>query len=302
MLPKFQLAEPGSLDAALALMAEAVDRPIPLAGGTNLLVDLRNRGKATGRLAWLGRIPELHRLDVTEDRVVLGARTTITDLLRRAELEAAGPSLVQSARVFAGHMIRNAATVGGNVCYGSPAADMVPPLLSLDAELTLASRSGERTMPLQDFFAGYKATDRRPDEILTTIAWPRPPAGSANMFHKLGLRKGDAITVIGVAVTIAVDNGRCSLARVALGAVAPTVLRAKAAERTLEGERLTPAVIAEAARLAAEACRPIDDLRASADYRRHTAEVLVRRLVARAWEQASGGHRRDQSVRQATGG
>ena len=302
MLPKFQLSEPRSLDEALELMGDEADRPILLGGGTNLLVDLRNRGKATGRLAWLGRIPELRRIDVMTDRVVLGARTTISDLLRRAELETAGPSLVQSARVFAGHMIRNAATVGGNICYGSPAADMVPPLLSLDAELTLASRSGQRTMPLQEFLTGYKATDRRPDEILTAIGWPRLPAGAANMFHKLGLRKGDAITVIGVAVTIAVENGRCSLARVALGAVAPTVLRAKEAEGMLEGERLTPAVIAEAARRAARACRPIDDLRASADYRRHTAEVLVRRLVARAWEQACVARQRDQSAKQATGG
>jgi CO/xanthine dehydrogenase FAD-binding subunit len=302
MLPKFQLTEPRSLDEALALMAEAADRPIPLAGGTNLLVDLRNRGKPAGRLAWLGRIPELRRLEVTRDRVVLGARTTITDLLRRTELEPAGPSLVQSGRLFAGHMIRNAATVGGNVCYGSPAADMVPPLLSLDAELTLASRSSERTVPLHDFLIGYKATDRRPDEILTTIAWPRLPAGAANLFHKLGLRKGDAITVVAVAVTIAAENGHCSLARVALGAVGPTVFRAKAAERTLEGERLTPAVVAEAARRAAEACRPIDDLRASADYRQHTAEVLVRRLVQRAWDQAGSYRRRDRSARQATGG
>jgi len=302
MLPKFQLAEPRSLDEALELMKDEVDRPILMSGGTNLLVDLRNRGKAAGRLAWLGRISELRRIDVTKDRVVLGDRTTITDLLRRPELETAGPSLVQSARVFAGHMIRNAATVGGNICYGSPAADVVPPLLSLDAELTLASPSGQRSIPLQEFLTGYKKTDRRPDEILTAIGWPRPQAGAVNMFHKLGLRKGDAITVIGVAVTIAVENGRCSLARVALGAVAPTVVRAKEAERMLEGERLTTAVIAEAARYAAQVCRPIDDLRASADYRRHTAEVLVRRLVARAWEQVCVTHPRDRSAIQATGG
>jgi len=302
MLPKFQLAEPGSIDEALELMKDEVDRPILMGGGTNLLVDLRNRGKAAGRLAWLGRIPELRRIEVTKDRVVLGARTTITDLLRRAELETAGPSLLHSARMFAGHMIRNAATVGGNICYGSPAADVVPPLLSLDAELTLASPSGQRSIPLQEFLTGYKATARRPDEILTSIGWPRPPAGAANMFHKLGLRKGDAITVIGVAVTIAVENGHCSLARIALGAVAPTVLRAKGAERLLEGERLTSAVIAEAARHAAQVCRPIDDLRASADYRRHTVEVLVRRLVARAWEQACVAHPRDRSAIRATGG
>lgn len=302
MMPKFQFAEPRSLDEALGLIGDEVDRPILMSGGTNLLVDLRNRGKAAGRLAWLGHISELRRINVTRDRVVLGARTTITDLLRRSELETAGPSLVQSAKVFAGHMIRNAATVGGNICYGSPAADMVPPLLSLDAELTLVSPAGQRSMPLQEFLTGYKVTDRRPDEILTSIGWPLLPAGAANMFYKLGLRKGDAITVIGVAVTVAVENGRCSRARVALGAVAPTVLRAKEAERILEGERLTTAVIAEAARHAAQACRPIDDLRASADYRRHTAEVLVRRLVTRAWEQARMAGQRDRPAKQVVGG
>jgi len=157
--------------------------------------------------------------------------------------------------------------------------------MTLDADVTLASSGGMRTVPLEEFFLDYKKTVMRPDELLTAISWAVPPSASANLFYKLGRRKGDAITVTGVAVTLGVEDGTCAKARIALGSVAPTVLRARDAEHMLAGHSLTPDLIDAAARSAADQCRPIDDIRASADYRRHTVHVLTRRLVSEAWEQ-----------------
>ncbi len=285
MLPAFELLEPPSLADALKALADGDGAP--MAGGTNLLPDLRARVNSTGRFVNLSGIEELRGIDHGNGRVRMGGGTTLTDILRDPALRQAAPSLVAAAEVFAGLMVRNAATVGGNICYASPSAEIVPPLLSLDAEVTLASHGDVRSVPLDGFFLDYKKTVMRAGEVLTAVSWALPEPGAANLFYKLGRRKGDAITVTGVAVTVVAEGGRCAKARIALGSVAPTVFRAKDAEGILEGEALTADLIEAAARAAADACRPIDDLRASAEYRRHTAHVLTRRLLRQAWEQAA---------------
>lgn len=281
MLPPFELLRPRSLDDALAALAEG---GVPLAGGTNVLPDIRAKGKANGRLVSLGLIGELRSIDHSGGRVRIGGRTTMTDILRDPRMAAAAPSLVEAARVFAGVMVRNAATVGGNICYGSPAADTVPPLLSLDAEVVLAAAGGERTLALDDFLVDYRKTALGPGEILKSVSWTPPGPDTANLFTKLGRRKGDAISVVGVAVTITAGDGKCTKARIALGSVAPRVLRAREAEESLVGKTPTDRLFEAAARAAVAAIRPIDDIRASAEYRRHTTGVLVRRLLAEAWK------------------
>lgn len=282
MLPEFDLATPASL--AEALDALGGDGALPLAGGTNLLVDLRARRAEARRLVGLGGVPGLDGIAVEDGRVAIGALTTVSDLLRHPDMPRLGPSMVESAKVFGGQMVRNAATVAGNVAYGSPAADLIPPLLALDAEVTLTGPDGERVVPLDRYFTGFKKSVRAPGELITRITWAAPPANAANPFYKLGLRKGDAISVVVIAATVAVADGKCTTARIALGAVAPTVFRARAAEAMLEGEAPTSELIAAAADKAAEECSPIDDIRASADYRRHCVRVLTRRLVGRACE------------------
>ncbi len=282
MLPPFELLQPATLADALAALAEG---GVPLAGGTNIFPDIRFRGQADGRLVALGLIEELRRIDHSKDRVTIGGRTTISDLLDDPKMADAAPSLVAAARLFGGAMVRNVATVGGNICYGSPAADTVPPLLSLDAEVTLTGAGGERTMALDDFLIDYRKTALAPGEILKSVSWTPPAANAANLFYKLGLRKGDAITVVGIAVTVAAEDGICTVAQIALGAVAPRVLRATDAERMLAGQALSAELIEAAARSAVEISRPIDDVRASADYRRHTTGVLVARLLSQAWEE-----------------
>lgn len=288
MHTRFDLEIPDRLDAALALLADADRSTAPLAGGTNLIVDIRAGRYRPHRLVALNRIEELRGIGVEADTVRIGARTTVSELLRSPVLARNAPALVASARVFAGQMVRNTATVAGNIACGSPAADLVPPLLALDAQVTLVSRSGTRTIPLSGFYRGYKQDVRRPDELIAAISWQRPTERTDTSFYKLGRRKGDAITVTGVAVALAVEQGRCVKARVALGAVAPYVFRARKAEAMLEGERLTAALAEAAAEEAAREASPIDDIRASAGYRRHTVNVLTRRLVWNAWQRLTG--------------
>ena len=279
MLRDFELDMPVDLQETLACLPGGT----PLAGGTNLLVDLRARRESTERLVWLGNIDGFRDITIAEGQVNIGGGTTVGDILRHPDMPTVAPSLVESARVFGGQMVRNQATVAGNVCSESPAADMVPPLLSLDAEICLASATGVRSLPIDEFFTGFKKNKRTPEELVIGLSWPTPGQNTANRFYKLARRKGDAITVTGVAVTVTRDGDRCADARIALGAVAPTVFRAKEAEAMLAGGTLTEELIDAAARKAMEQADPIDDLRASADYRRHMVQVLTRRLLNQAW-------------------
>lgn len=256
---------------------------LPIAGGTNVIVDLRAGLHRAGVLVDVSRLDGLRGVRRENNHLVIGGGTTITDLLHDPIIAHHAPALVEAASVFANPLIRNRATVAGNLVDASPAADCAPPLLVLDAEVELASRAGARTVPLADFFVGVRQTVRRRDELLTAIRFPLPGgARHAGHFHKLGLRKADAISVLSAAVGVTWDHaGICSSARIALGALAPTPLRAIAAEQALLGHALTPARVGEAARLAGEATRPIDDIRGSAAYRREVAEVIVRRLLDR---------------------
>ena len=286
MYAPFELEMPSDLAGALdALAAAGGSKTVALAGGTNLVVDLRAKRERPDRVVGLGKVGELRGMEFGTERIAIGGGTTVTDLLRSPAIAEAAPSLIESSRLFAGLMVRNTATVAGNIACGSPAADLVPPLLSLDADITLVSVSGTRTLPLERYFLDYRRDVRRPDELITRISWPRLPNPSVNTFYKLARRKGDAITVTGVALTLAAAGGVCTRARIALGAVAPIVFRARKAETLLEGHALTPALIDEAAAAAAAASSPIDDVRASAEYRLHTVEALTRRLVAQAWNE-----------------
>jgi CO/xanthine dehydrogenase FAD-binding subunit len=291
MYAEFDLHVPEDLEGALALLGESDGQGeiLPLAGGTNMIVDLRARTVAPSALVSIGKLPGMRGIEITADRVRMGGRTTVSDMLRHAELGAVAPSLVESARLFAGQMVRNTATVAGNICSGSPAADLVPPLLVLDAHVTLTSRSGSRTLPLADFYHGYKQMERRSDELLTQVSWPVPSATAVDLFYKLARRKGDAITVVGVAVAMDEQAGKCQRVRIALGSVAATVKRATAAEKMLEGMALSPESIDAASRTVVEEVSPLDDVRASGGYRSHCVHVLTRRLLTQAWERLTGG-------------
>jgi carbon-monoxide dehydrogenase medium subunit len=282
MLPRFELHQPSTLREALELLSDAKGEMRPFAGGTNLIPDLRGGREKCRSFVSLGGLADLRFIRLAGDRIEVGSRATVNDLLRSTHIRRHAPALHHSAKAFAGHMVRNAATVAGNICYGSPSADLLPPLLCLDAEVTLAGPAGTRALDLARFNLGYKETALQPGELMTQLSWPCPRPGTVQLFYKLGLRKGDAISVASAALSLRLEEGVCRHARIALGSVAAIVVRAQKAEQLLLGQEPTDALIEEAADLAAAATVPISDLRASREYRLHITRVLARRLLRQA--------------------
>lgn len=284
MYSNFELVVPATLSDALAELSSDTNTVTPMAGGTNLMIDMRAGRASPEKVVSLSSVSDFGQIAHRNGRVEIGGGTTISDILYSDDMPVLAPSLHESARVFGGQMVRNTATVAGNVCSGSPAADTVPPLLTLDAVLTLSSTAGEREVPLSEFYTGFKRDVLKSDELISKIHWDVLPENSANPFYKLGLRKGDAITIVGVAVLLTLNDGVCEKARIAFNSVAPVVMRARQAEAILEGQTLSSELVDKAAQHAVSEASPIDDLRASADYRRHCTGVLVRRLLNQAWQ------------------
>jgi carbon-monoxide dehydrogenase medium subunit len=287
VLPEFELLMPETLAEALDLLDKQAPDVVPLAGGTNLIVDLRDRRRHHQTLMDVSRLSELRGIHRENGGIVVGGGTTIAELLSAPLISEHGAPLRDAAAVFAGPLVRNRATIAGNLVDASPAADTAPPLLVLDAEVELVSKGGSRRVPLDEFMVGVRETLLQPNELVQAVRWPVAPADSVAAFHKTGLRRADAISVLSVAVKIASDdNERCREARIALGAVAPRPIRANAAEGILTGQSWTPELVRQAARVAAETACPIDDIRGSAAYRRRVVEVLVKRLLTQAAGQA----------------
>ena len=281
-MTRFDYHEPTSLAEAVDLAARFGGLARALAGGTDLMVQIQHGRIAPRHVIALRRVPGLDGVDVGA-RVTLGAGVTHRTIERTAAFAGPLAALVEGAQVIGGHQVRNVGTVGGNLVNASPAADLNPCLLALDATVTLVGPGGERDLPVGEFLLGPNRTARRSEEILTRVRFAALPARTATAFLKAGRRRAMEIAVVCVAVRLTLDGAgeRCLEARIALGAVAPTALRARAAERVLESAPVGPAAFARAAAAAQEACAPIDDVRASAGFRRHLVGVLVRRALER---------------------
>ncbi len=279
----FEFHEPTSVAEAVALAARFGQSARFLAGGTDLMVQIRRGRVAPRHVVSLHRVPGLDALDVN-GQVRLGSLVTHRRLERSPHFQGRLRALVEGAEVVGGHQIRNVGTVGGNVANASPAADVVPVLLALDAAVTCVGPDGPRTVPLDDFLLGPGLTARRADELLTAVTFPFPPPRSGTAFLKAGRRRAMEISLACVAVrlTLAADGERCADVRIALGAVGPRALRARAAERLLEAQPLTEDQLRRAGQAAAAECQPITDVRASAAYRRLLVETLVSRALERA--------------------
>jgi carbon-monoxide dehydrogenase medium subunit len=284
---RFDYHQPESLADAVDLAARFGGQASFLAGGTDLIVQIERGRVAPRHVIGLGRVPGLAGIEVN-GRIALGARVTHRAIEQTPAL--AGPlrCLVEGAEVIGGHQVRNVATVGGNLVNASPAADLVPCLLALDGVVTLVGPGGEREIPIERFLLGPNRTARRPDELVTRVDLPALPPRAATAFLKAGRRRAMEISVVCVAARLTLDATleRCLEARVVLGAVAPTAVRAYAAERLLEGQPVGGEAFRRAAEAAQEACRPIDDVRASAGFRQHLVGVLVRRALDRCVERA----------------
>jgi len=261
-----------------------------LAGGTDLLVRIRAREVRPPAIVSLRRIPALTGVTTEPGGGMrIGAATPVADLLRNAAIVRRYPLLAQALRVMASPQIRNVATLGGNLCNASPCADTAPPLLAYEARVVLERPRGRRELPLDAFFLGPGETALRPGEILTAVRLPAPPPGARTRFHKQRRVHLD-LALASVAVLLQFRGSTCRRARIAAGSVAPTPLRLYEVERRLEGRTVTPELAAEAGALAARSVSPIDDLRATAAWRRTVVEVRVRRAILElAGIEATGG-------------
>lgn len=301
VLPEFELLRPQSLEEALELLATE-SGALPVAGGTNLLVDVRAGKLIPETVIDLSALDELQFIAIEGHEIVVGACVTIAELLADLVIQERAPVLSAAAKTFANTLIRNRATVGGNLANNAPCADMAPALLVLDANIDLASATGTRQLPLQEFLLEPFKTRRQPNEILTSIRFPIPSETSVGRFQKMGLRKISCMAKVDVALLLDFDHsGVCTDARIALGAVAPTPLRARKAEAALVGtaiiacapeesvrwgERPHGRTIEEAARLAAEAAVP----RQGSEYKQKAVTGLVRRLLNEIAEEVGDSH------------
>ncbi|MCB2189716.1 MAG: xanthine dehydrogenase family protein subunit M [Deltaproteobacteria bacterium] len=290
LLPRFAYHRPAGIAEALALLAEHQDRAAVLAGGTDLLVNLKHKLKNPAVLVDLAGIPGLAQVEETAGALRVGPLCSARGLSRDATVRAQATALALGAGVLGSPQVRNRATVGGNVCNARPAADMCVPLLALGASACLRASEGEREVPLAEFFLGPGATVRRPTEILVGLQVPAAQAGAGSGYQKLGLRKALEIALVNVAafLTLEKDGKTIAGARVALGSVAPTPILSPGAAAALVGREAGPAALAQAGEAAAADCRPIDDHRGSAAYRRDMVAVLTRRALEAALAQAQG--------------
>ena len=275
---------PENLEDALTLRAER--EVLPLAGGTDVF-PARAVDEAWGRpaalpLLDLSGLCELRGIAEAEGGYRLGGLATWSDIVR-ADLPAGFDGLKQAAREVGGHQIQNRGTLVGNLCNASPAADGLPMLLLLEAEIELASRRGTRRLPLEDFVTGNRQTRLAPDELAVALHIPHPPGGVASRFLKLGSRHYLVISIAAVAGLVALDgSGAIASARIAVGACSPVARRLTALEAALVGRHIDDGLMSLVEETVSPALSPIDDARGSADYRREAACVLVRRLLMEA--------------------
>jgi carbon-monoxide dehydrogenase medium subunit len=286
MLGEFDYLEPASVDEACAMLAEHAGAARVLAGGTDLLVQMKLERAEARFLIAVRRLAELRRI-TDEDGVVLGAGASIRSVARSPLVRSRYTALQEACDAFSTMQVMVMGTIGGNVCNASPAADTAPALLAFDGRARLRSRQGERWVPLDAFFAGPGRTVLRSDELLDALHLAPLGAAAGSAFLKLGRVAAD-IAKVAVAVRLDREGDRIRDCRVALGAVAPTPMRSRDAEQVLRGQVPTAALVKEAAGAAAQEIRPITDVRSTAAYRRHVASVLVRDAVARAWSRAGG--------------
>jgi carbon-monoxide dehydrogenase medium subunit len=275
----FEYHAPYSLDEALALLDHHGGDARLLAGGTDLVPGMRAGRQKPGHVINIKRIEGLRRLEANGEGLYIGALVSVADLMRSPAVRKDYPALVEAAASMAAVQIRNLATVGGNLCNASPAADLAPPLIALNAEVEIAGRQGSRWLSVMDFFEGPGRSALAEGEMLIGVRAPKPEPDQHSIYLKMAPRGAMDIAVVGIAVALTKGNGVCRQARIVMGAVGPTPLRAAKAEQTLHGQSIGAEHIRQAARLAADESRPIDDVRASAWYRKTITETLTRRAL-----------------------
>ena len=286
-LPEFIYHAPDTMDEVTDLL-ENMDKPFRvLAGCTDFIPALR-----TGR--WelsedthvidLKRIKALDYIEKQGDTVRIGSCARLSGILESDLIRQHAPVLAEAVGRMASWQIRNAATIGGNICMSSPAADTAPPLLVMDAQVTLTGPSGRQEIRLEDFFQGPGRNVLEKNQILTEISFPALEENGTSAFLKIGNRTAVIISIVSAAARLAINNGVCTHPKIAMGSVAPTPLRMKRAEKFLENKPLDTQVIEDCADIVSEDISPITDLRASGEYRRDVGRTLVKRAITKCKE------------------
>ncbi len=286
-LPDVELHETKTLKQAATLLARYGPDARLLAGGTDLLVDLKTGRIGVRHLVSINRIDSLRGVSKRGNPLGIGALTTVTELDRSPIVHRQFSPLLDATRKMAAVQVRNAATVGGNIASAVPCADLPPILIAMNASVVIRCPDGRREAPLETFFTGARRTIMRRDEILTKVLIPKPPAGFGAAYARFQLRDGNAIAVAAVAASLTLDgDGLIRDARVVLGAVAPVPVLVRDAGAALIGQRPGEEVFRLAADAATRAAEPISDVRGSAEYRRQMVGVMAGRALARAYDRS----------------
>jgi aerobic carbon-monoxide dehydrogenase medium subunit len=278
-LEDFEYSQPRSLSEALSLASKFGSGARYIAGGTDLIVLMMRRKLNPNYVISLGKIKELNFIAYNKERGLdVGALCSLRSIERAEGVRQNYPALFEAVRLVGSVQIRNMATIGGNLCNASPAADTAPPLLAFDVRLTAANEDGKRSIPIGEFFLGPGRTALRPGEILTGVHFDPPSGGTRSAFGKLGRTPTD-ISKVSAAVMLRSHRGVCEEVRIALGAVASTPIRTKGAEGLLQGQQISNELVEKVARRSSEEARPIDDIRSTARWRKEAIKYLVRSLL-----------------------
>jgi len=279
-MKRFDYYQPETLKDAYALMEKSKGRAKYIAGGTDLIANIKKAVIQPDALISLRRIRELSGIRQNRD-LVLGSMTLLGDIERDPAIGQDYPALVQAAKALATPQIRNVATVGGNLCNSAPSADCAPPLLVMEASLRLEAPGGQREVAIEDFFKGPAQTCMDMTEILTRIRIPPLMGKTIMAFLKIGRVTTD-IAIVNAAALLVMDNKVCKKCRLAVGAVAPVPLRLKSIERMIEGQEISPELLNRAGKMVEEEVNPITDVRSTEEYRRIISGVLVKRAIEEA--------------------
>lgn len=281
-LPRFDHLEPKTIEEACSLLSKYKGKAKVIAGGTDLLPAMRNREVTPAYIINVRSIPNLDYIHYTDaEGLKIGALATLYDIESSPIIREKFPMVADAASKIGTPQVRNMGTIGGNLCNAAPSADTAPPLIGLEAKAKINGPNGERVIALEEFFIGPGENALQADEILTEIQIPNPPPHTRGVYLKLPARTMVDLAVVGVAVVVTLDDKERSIvdAKIVLGAVAPTPVRARQAEDIIKSKAISRELIEKAAEAAAGEAKPISDLRGSASYRKEMVNTLTKRAI-----------------------